>query len=146
MTEIQVFTLSGLVDLLNGFDDTNGHCLPHVTNGEATKRWVLVVRLHTHGLGWNKFDNASITGLDELRRLFKRLATPTVNLLNELGELASNMGGVTVKNGCITSTDLTGVVEDDNLSIERASLLSRVILGVGGDVSTTNILDGHVPT
>jgi hypothetical protein len=55
------------------------------------------------------------------------------------------MGGVTIEDGGVTCANLSGVVEDDNLGVERSSLFSRVVLGVGGDVSTTNILDGDVP-
>ena len=55
------------------------------------------------------------------------------------------MGGVTIEDGGVTSANLSGVVEDDDLGVERSSLLSRVILRVGGDVSTTNILDRDVP-
>ena len=141
----EVFTLSGLFSLFNGLDDTDSHSLPHVTNGETTKRWVLVVRLDTHGLGWNEFDNASITRLDKFRTALKRLASPTVNLLNQLGKLACNVGGVAIKHRGITSTDLARVVEDNDLSIEGGSLFGRVVLGVRGDIAATNILDRHVP-
>ena len=55
------------------------------------------------------------------------------------------MGGMTIEDGGVTSANLSGVVEDDDLGVERSSLLSRVILRVGGDVSTTNILDRDVP-
>jgi hypothetical protein len=37
------------------------------------------------------------------------------------------------------------VVEDDNLSVERSGFLGGVVLGVGGNISTTNILDRDVP-
>jgi len=55
------------------------------------------------------------------------------------------VGSVTIEDGGVTGTNLSGVVEDDDLGVERSSLLSRVVLGVGGDVSTTDILDGDVP-
>ena len=44
----------------------------------------------------------------------------------------------------VTSTNLTGVVEDD-LGVEGSGLLGRVILRVRGNICTTNILDGDVP-
>ena len=50
-----------------------------------------------------------------------------------------------IEDGGVTSANLSGVVEDDDLGVEGSSLLSRVILRVGGDISTTNILDGDVP-
>ena len=55
------------------------------------------------------------------------------------------MGGVAVKYGRVTSTDLTRVVKDDDLRGERRGLLGGVVLGVGGDVTTADILDRDVP-
>ena len=55
------------------------------------------------------------------------------------------MGGVAVENGGVASADLTGVVEDDDLSVEGRGLLGGVVLGVGGDVTTADILDRDVP-
>merc|ERR1712187_220307 len=67
-----------------------------------------------------------------------------VDLLKELGELASNVGGVAVQDGGVASADLTRVVKDDDLSVEASSLGSRVVLGVGSDVTTADFLDGNV--
>lgn len=132
---------SRLVGLVNGLDDTDGNGLPHVTDSETTEWWVFVVGLNTHGLAWDKLGNASITGLDELGVVLKRLASSTIDLLDKLSELASNVGGVAIQDGGVTSTDLTRVVEDNDLGGEGSSLLGGVVLGVGGDVSTTDILD-----
>ena len=118
--------------------------MPHVTDGETTERGVLVVGLNTHGLAGNKLSNASITRLDGLGASFDRLSGTTIDLLDELSEPASNVGGVAIQDGSVTGTDLTGVVEDDDLSVEGSGLLSGVVLGVGGDVATTDILDGDV--
>lgn len=68
--------------------------------------------------------------------------SPTVNLLNQLSKLASNVGGVAIQDGGVTSTDLTGVVEDNDLGVERSGLLGGVVLGVTTDVSSTDVLDG----
>ena len=119
--------------------------MSHVTDGETTKRWVVSEGLNTHRLGWNHLDDGSITRLDELGSSLNGFTGTTVNLLKELRELASNVGSVAIEDGCVASTDLTGVVEDDNLCVERGGLLGGVVLGVGGDVSTANILDGDVP-
>ena len=119
--------------------------MSHVTDGETTKRGVLVVGLHAHGLAGNKLGNASITRLDELGARLDRLAGTTVDLLDELGELASNVGGVAIENGGVASTDLTRVVENDDLCVEGSGLLSGVVLRVGRNVSTADILDGNVP-
>ena len=62
----------------------------------------------------------------------------------ELGEAASNVGSVAVKDGRVAVADLTGVVEDDDLSQEAGGLGSRVVLGVGGDVATADFLNRNV--
>ena len=54
------------------------------------------------------------------------------------------MGGVAVEDWCVTGTDLTRVVEDDNLGVEGLGTLGGVVLGVTGNVATTNLLDGDV--
>jgi hypothetical protein len=68
---------------------------------------------------------------------------------------------VTVKDGGVAGTDLTchrvskalnvavphsltRVVEDDNLGVEGSGLLGGVVLRVGADVTTTDVLDGDV--
>jgi hypothetical protein len=38
---------SSLLSLLDGLDDTDGNSLPHVTNGETTKRRVFIVGFNT---------------------------------------------------------------------------------------------------
>ena len=144
--KFSVLTLATrLLSLVDGLDDTDSDGLTHVTDGEATKRRVLVVGLNTHWLARDELDNACIAGLDKLGRLLHDLAGTTIDLLDKLGELASNVGSVAIEHWCIASTDLTRVVQDDDLSVERRSLLGRVVLGVGGDVATTNVLDRHVP-
>ena len=49
-----------------------------------------------------------------------------------------------VEDGGVTSADLTGVVEDDDLGLEAGSLGGGVVLGVRGDVATADFLDGNV--
>lgn len=134
-------TTSGLVD---GLDDTDGNGLAHVTDGETTERGVLSESLNTHGLGGNHLDDGGITGLDELGRVLNGLTSTAVNLLKELRELASNVGSVAVQNGSVSGTDLTGVVKDDDLGVEGSTAGRGVVLGVTGNVTTANLLDGDV--
>lgn len=49
-----------------------------------------------------------------------------------------------VKNWSITSTDLTRVVKNNDLGVERVATLGGVVLGVTSDVSTADFLDGNV--
>jgi len=143
--------LSGLGDLstlaiglLDGLDDTDGNGLPHVTDGESTKRRILIVGLNTHRLAWDKLHDGGITRLDELGGRFHGLTGTTIDLLEELGKLACNMGSVAIEHWRVTGTNLTRVVKDDNLGVEGSGFLGRVVLGVRGNVTTTDIFHGYV--
>jgi hypothetical protein len=136
--------LASLVLLGDGLDDTDSDGLTHVTDGETTKRRVVSESLNTHGLGGNHLDDGSVTRLDELGGVLNRLSGTAVDLLEELGELASNVSGVAVEDWCVTGTDLTRVVEDDDLGVEGLGTLGGVVLGVTGNVATTDLLDGDV--
>jgi hypothetical protein len=136
--------LAGLIGLDNGLDDTDGDGLTHVTDGETTERGVVSESLNAHGLGRNHLDDGSVTRLDELGAVLGRLSGTAVDLLEELGELASNVGSVAVENWGVTSTNLTRVVQDDDLGVEGLSTLGGVLLGVTGNVATTDLLDGDV--
>jgi hypothetical protein len=66
-------SLGGLVNLLDGLDDTDSDGLTHVTDGETTKRRIVSVGLNAHGLGRNHLDDGRISRLDELRVVFELL-------------------------------------------------------------------------
>lgn len=134
----------GTLGLVDALDDTDSDGLTHVTDGETTKGRVLGESLDTHGLGRNHLDDGSVTRLDELGVGLDGLAGTAVKLLKDLRELAGNVGSVAVQNGGVTSTDLAGVVQDDDLSVERSAAHRRVVLAVTSDVTTANVLDGHV--
>ena len=76
--------------------------------------------------------------------MFNSLTGSAVDLLKELGELAGDVGGVAVENWCVTSADLARVVEDNDLGVEGIAALGGVLLGVTGDVTTADFLDGNV--
>jgi hypothetical protein len=118
--------------------------LTHVTDGETTKRRIVSVGFNAHRLGRNHLDDSRVTALDELGVVFELLTGTTIDLLDELSELTGNVSSVAIEDGSVTSTDLTRVVQDDNLSSERTSLLGGVVLGVRADVTTTDILDRNV--
>jgi hypothetical protein len=94
-----------------------------------------------HRFAWNKFDNTGITGLHELWIVLQGLATPTINLLDELSELTGDVGSMAIEDGCIASANLTGMVENDDLSIEGSGFFGGVVLRVRGNITTTNILN-----
>lgn len=133
-----------LVGLGDGLDDTDSDGLSHVTDGESTKRWVVSEGLNAHRLGGNHLDDGGITGLDELGAGFNRLASSSIDLLEELGELAGDVGGVAVQDWSVASTDLTRVVEDDDLSVEGVAALWWIVLGVTADVASSDFLDRDV--
>lgn len=135
---------SSLVSFDNGLDDTDSDGLSHVTDGETTKRWVVREGLDTHWLGRNHLDDGSVTRLDELGSVLDGLAGTTIDLLEELSELAGNVGSVAIKDWCVTCADLARVVEDDDLSVERIGTLGGVVLGVTSNVTTTDFLDRDV--
>jgi len=130
--------------LINRLDDTDSDGLTHVTDSETTQRRVVGESLNAHGLGGNHLDDSGITRLDELGRVLNRLTSTAVDLLKKLRELASNVGGVAIEDGSVTGTDLTRVVEDNDLGVERSGTQRGVVLGVTGDVATTDLLDGDV--
>ena len=118
--------------------------LSHVADGETSQRWVVGESLDAHGLGRHHLDYGGITRLDEFGSVFNGFTGTTVNLLQKLRELAGNVGSVAVEHWCVASTNLTGVVENDDLGVERVGTLGRVGLGVTSNVTTTNLLDGDV--
>jgi len=101
----------GLLDLggllLDGLDDTDSDSLSHVTDGEATQWSVVSELLDAHGLGWNQFDDGSLLRLDELGEVLNLLTGTTVDLLQQLLELAGNVSGVAVEDWCVAVADLS---------------------------------------
>ena len=118
--------------------------MTHVTDGETSKWRVVGESLDAHGLGRQHLDDGGVTRLDELGVGFDGLAGTTIDLLEELTELAGNVGSVAVEHRGVTGTDLTGVVKNDDLGVERVATLGGVVLGVTGNVTTANFLYGHV--
>ena len=135
---------TSLVRLGDRLDDTDSDGLTHVTDSETTERRILSESLNAHRLGWNHLDDSSITRLDEFGGGFGGLASSTIDLLEELGELAGDVGSVAIQDWSVTSTNLTRVIEDDDLGIEGLGTLGGIVLGVTGDVATTDFLDGDV--
>lgn len=66
-------------------------------------------------------DDGGITRLDLLGVVLQLLARSAIDLLQELLELAGDVSGVTVDNRRVTLTDLTRVVQDNDLQHGRIS-------------------------
>ena len=121
---------TSLVTLSHRLDDTDSDGLTHVTDGETTKRWVVSESLNAHGLAGNHLHDGSITGFDEFRVVLNGLAGTAINLLEELRELAGDVGSVAIQDWSVSSTDLTRVVKDDDLGVEGVGTLGRIVLAV----------------
>merc|ERR1719325_469460 len=139
--------LSGLAGNLlgcGGLDDTDSNSLPHVPDGEPSQGRVVGEGLHAHGLAGEQLHDGSVSGLDELGRILSGLASTPVNLLEDLGELASNVGGVAVEHWGVAVGHLAGVVQHDDLGGEVGDASGGLVLGVGGDVASLDVLYRHV--
>merc|ERR1719510_1074635 len=67
-----------------------------------------------------------------------------VNFLLDLSKLAGDVGGVAVQHGAVAVADLAGVVENDHLGGEVRHTSSRLVLAVGGHVTSLDVLHGDV--
>jgi hypothetical protein len=122
----------------------SSYSLSHITDGETSKRGVVSESLDTHWLGRNHLDDGSVTRLDELRVVFDGFTGTTVDLLEDFSELTGDVRSVAIKNRSVAGTNLTWVIEDNDLGVEGIGTLGRVVLGVTSNVTTTNFLYGNV--
>ena len=127
---------------LNTYPDSNS--LPHVADGKTSQRWIVSESLDTHRLRWYHLDDGSITRLDELRSIFNALTRTPIDFLQELGEFASNVGGVAVEDWRIACADLARVIKNDDLGIEGIGALGRIVLRITSNITTPDFLDGNV--
>ncbi|EZA53538.1 hypothetical protein X777_07006, partial [Ooceraea biroi] len=89
-------------------------------------------------------DDGGVAGLDGLRVLLGRLTGTAIALFLNLGELASDVGGVTIQHGRVAVADLTGMIENTYLRGEVSGTLGWIVLGISSNVSTTQLLNRHV--
>jgi hypothetical protein len=136
--------LATALRLVDALDDTDGDGLTHITDGETAQRRIVSESLNAHWLARSQFDDSGVTRLQRLWVVLDLLARTTVDLLLQFGELAGDVSSVAIQDWSVASGDLSRVVHDDDLSVERASFLGWVILGVRSDGSTTDVLDGDV--
>ena len=139
--------LSGLTHLLltgDLLDDTDGDGLTHISDSETTEGSVGGEGLNNHRLLGNKLNHGGILGFDALGLLLSDSTGTLVNLGSDLCELAGNMASVAIEDGCVSVLDLSGMVEDDDLSDEHFGVSAGIVLGVGSNVTSLDILDGQV--
>lgn len=114
----------------------------HISDGVSTERGILLEDFDAKSLGGDEGNQSGITVLDELGVFFLRLTSSSVDLVVDSFELASNVSSVAIQNGGVTSLDLTGVIHDDDLRVEGGSFFGGVVLGIGSDITSSDILDG----
>nr|GMC59369.1 translation elongation factor 1-alpha [Ipomoea batatas]GMC59382.1 translation elongation factor 1-alpha [Ipomoea batatas]GMC90180.1 translation elongation factor 1-alpha [Ipomoea batatas]GMD25341.1 translation elongation factor 1-alpha [Ipomoea batatas]GME11717.1 translation elongation factor 1-alpha [Ipomoea batatas] len=130
--------------LVNALNDSNSDGLTHVPHSKTPQWWVLREGLDDHGLCGKHLHETSITVLQELGLLLELLARSSIDLGHQLSKLDSNVGSVAVENRSITVTNLTRVVHDDNLGGEVGGSFRWVILRVGSNVTTLEILHSNI--
>merc|ERR1712117_797029 len=112
--------------------------------GESSKRGEVREGFDAHGLGGDQLDNAGVSRLDELGLVLGGLTGTTIDLLQDLLELAGNVSGVAIQDRGVSVADLSRVVQDNDLGGEAGAGRGGLVLGVGGDVATLDVLDGDV--
>jgi len=132
------------IHLVDGFDDTDGNGLSHISDGESSKWGVLAESFDAHWLTWFEFDNGGITGLDFAWVVFNFLTRSSIDLLFHFVESASDVGGVAIEDWSVAFLDFTWVVQDDDLSIKGSGFFGWVVFGVRADVTSSDVFDGDV--
>lgn len=97
------------------------------THTPHTKWWVLREALHTHGLPGDHVNDGCVARLQGLGVVLQLLARAPVNLLLQLSELTGDVGRVAVQHRGVAGTDLTWVVQDDDLGEEGGDTHTHVI-------------------
>jgi hypothetical protein len=137
-------TLLGLFLLGDLLDDTDSNSLSHVTDSETSKGRIFSESLNNHWLGGLHGNHAGITVLDELGVGLQGLTGTAIHLLVDVLELGGNVGGVAIQHWGVAVLDLARVGHDDDLGLEGVAASGGVFSGVGGDISSLDILYGHV--
>merc|ERR550519_2288662 len=142
LSSLGLLALEGLGG--GGLDDAHSNGLPHVTDSKPSKGRELGERFDTHWLAGGEQDNGSISRLDELWVVLCRFTSTTVNLLLDLGKLASDMCSVAIQDWAVPIRDLSRVVQDNDLSSEVLHTRGWLVLRIRGNISSLNVLHRHV--
>jgi len=135
---------TGSIAFLDGFDDTDGNGLSHISNGESSQRSVGGEWFDAHWLGWDHLDNSGITRFDLGWGVFDFFTGSSIDFLQKFIESASDVGGVAIENWGVTFLDFTWVVQDDDLGVEGFGFSGWVVFAVRADVTSSDIFDGDV--
>jgi len=125
----------------DGGDDTNSDGLAHITDGETAEWGEFLEGLDAHHLLWH---HGGIDGVVLLGEGWILGQGVTLLLGVKFDELACNVCGVAVKHWGVTGHDLTRVVGNDDGGTEILGVLGWIVLVVGSDETTFDVLDGNV--
>jgi hypothetical protein len=100
--------LQGLsVNFLHRLDNAGRNNLFLVCHNESTKRRIIMeITLDARRISRDELNEARITSFDEFRAGFHNLSSSTIKLFDQFGELAGDVSGVTMDDGCVASRDL----------------------------------------
>lgn len=93
-----------------------------------TERRIIREALNTHGFARDHINDGSISRFQEFGTILQLLARTTINLLLELSKFARNVSSMAIQHRGIASTDLAGVVQDNDLGNKGSQVKSGVIL------------------
>lgn len=98
------------------FDDTDSNCLTHITDSESTEWWIVREFFHAHWFWWDHFNHSSFTWFQEFWCFFNGFTRSTIDFFEKFRKLASNVSCVTIEDWSIASTDLTRMIENNDLT------------------------------
>jgi len=106
--------------LLDSLDDTDGNRLTHVTDCKAPEWSVLGEWLDAHRFLRHHLHDARVARFEVGRVVLDLLAATTIDLLEQVTELAGNVRRVTVEDWGVASVDLTRVIQNNHLRAQQA--------------------------
>merc|ERR1719466_356035 len=95
---------------------------------EPSEGSVIGESFHAHWFGGDEVDDGCVSTLHHLWVVFKDFATTSVNFLFEFSEFASDVSCVAIQYWLVSCSDLSWVVQDDDLSFERFCFLCGITL------------------
>jgi len=135
---------TGAIAFLDGFDNTDGNGLSHISDSESSQRSVLTEWFDAHWLGWDHLDDSGITRFDFWWVVFDFFTGSSIDFFDQFIESASDMGGVAIQDWGVTFLDFTWVVQDDDLGVEGFGFSGWVVFAVRADVTSSDVFDGDV--
>jgi len=135
---------TGSIAFLDGFDNTDGDSLSHISDSESSQWGVGGEWFDAHWLGWDHFNNSGVTRLDLGWVVFDFFTGSSIDFFDHFIESASDMGGVAIQDWGVTFLDFTWVVQDDDLGVEGFGFSGWVVFAVRADVTSSDVFDGDV--